>query len=267
MIIYDDTIIVSDSKSILSFETTGGGNWEVWDRYLSIEGKKAYHIGNICGTCSFFFERLDGANRSISVDEIRDQLRNGLTELNKQIINKFIPIIPNGEYNVTLSQVNPNIIELGKDEDYFNNEQIQLWGIDRFWDLPHNPKIKYYRGKTVKFNEHDGLYEFFVPMFPQGWLDSDTIEKYINIINNGNKPTAISLSVLDVKEPFDSIESKLDVTKHWCLTHYIIDGHHKFFTSSLINKPITLLSFIAINQGISNIEEIEEVLRVLGEES
>jgi hypothetical protein len=265
MMIYNDIFTVSDSKSILSFETAGGGQWEVWDRYLSIDGSKAYHIGNICGTCEFFFERLDGANRNVSVDEIREQLQNGLVDLNKQFIDQIKPIIPDGEYKAFLNKIIPNLIELGTKEDYFSNEQVQLWGIDGFWDMPFHPKTKYYRGNTIKFNEYDGLFEFFVPMFPQGWLDEDTIEKYKKLISHGNQPTALSISVLDVKEPYDSYEKELEVCKHWCLTHYIIDGHHKLYTSSQVNKPITLLSFLAVNQGIASKEEVEEMLRVLKE--
>jgi hypothetical protein len=46
---------VRQSKSPLGFSTEGGGAWKEWDRFITFEGKKAYHIGNVCGTCPFFF--------------------------------------------------------------------------------------------------------------------------------------------------------------------------------------------------------------------
>ena len=67
---------ITDSKSIVSFETKGNGAWEVWHRYIAIDGKPAYEIGNICGTCSFYFERLEGANRSVHPIDLVEQLRN-----------------------------------------------------------------------------------------------------------------------------------------------------------------------------------------------
>jgi hypothetical protein len=245
---------IEDSDSVISFETTGGGSWEVWDRYLTIEGKKAYHIGNICGTCAFFFERMEGANRSISPREISEQLRHGIKNIDNSLLTTISTIIPNGDYNVCLLNINPSIVELGEEKDYFANEQVETWGIDGFWGLPFNPKVKYYRGTTKEFSKGKILYEFIVPMFPQGWLNEDTISKYKDIINNGAKPTAISISILDIKQHYDS------EFEHWCLTHYLIDGHHKAYSANALNKPITLLSFFDINHGISNLEEINLLL-------
>src|SRR5262245_54250667 len=45
-------ITVATSTSLISFEKAGGGQWPIWDRFLTIDGKRAYHIGNICETCA-----------------------------------------------------------------------------------------------------------------------------------------------------------------------------------------------------------------------
>lgn len=60
-----DDIENQNSQTIVSFDKKGGGNWEASHRLISIEGKPAYEIGKICGTCSFYFERLEGANQSL----------------------------------------------------------------------------------------------------------------------------------------------------------------------------------------------------------
>lgn len=250
---------ITNSKSIITFETTGGCQWKVWDRYLCIDGKQAYHIGNICGTCSFFFERLGGANQKVSAAKLNAELKLGISSIEKKLLNDLAQIIPNDEYIVSLFEVKPALVKLGSENDYFASEQVDLWGIDGFWGLPHNPMIQYYRGtsKTVRSN---GIYEFIVPMFPQGWLDYDTVEEYMSRISLGNKPTAIALSILDVKEPADGYENK-EITKHWCLTHYLIDGHHKIFAANESNESISLLSFLAVKQGISDSKEIDILFR------
>ena len=69
-----EDISITNSKSSISFDKKGGGNWPIWHRYISIEGKPAYEIGNICGTCQFYFERLEGANKSINPIDAIEQL-------------------------------------------------------------------------------------------------------------------------------------------------------------------------------------------------
>ena len=51
--------------SRVDFQTEGGGAWAVWDRFITLDGKRAHFIGNVCGTCPFIFERKEGANDTI----------------------------------------------------------------------------------------------------------------------------------------------------------------------------------------------------------
>ena len=66
---------------MLAFTTEGNDSWKEWDRFLTLDNKKAYHIGNICDTCEFFFERLEGANQSIPIQDKAEFLRDGLNNL------------------------------------------------------------------------------------------------------------------------------------------------------------------------------------------
>lgn len=81
-----DQIEIQNSQTIVSFDKKGGGNWEVWHRLISIEGKPAYEIGNICGTCSFYFERLDGTNQSVNPQETIQKLNDGLINLDREVV-------------------------------------------------------------------------------------------------------------------------------------------------------------------------------------
>jgi hypothetical protein len=248
-------IEIQNSQSILGFETTGGDNWEKWDRFLTIEDKQAYHIGNICGTCAFFFERMGGANQSVPVEELVGSLNSGIGKLDDGMIDRLKTIIPDGKYLVTLSQIQPQLSSPLSDQDYFSHEQVDLWGMDGFWGLPHNPKTEYYRLTSKILKEQRGFFEFLVPTFPHTWLKQERVEEYKSKISKANQPTVVSLSVLDVKQPADW-NGDPKITSHWCLAHYLLDGHHKAYASAMSGRPITMISFIALDQGISTAEQV-----------
>ena len=99
-------------------------------------------------------------------------------------------------------------------------------------------------------------------MFPIGWLGENEVREYVTRISEELKPTALALSVLDVKQPANWGD-KAEVTEHWCLTHYLLDGHHKVYAASNLNQPITLLSFPAIKQSLATEEQITMLFDVL----
>lgn len=252
--------IIENSQSILGFETTGGSNWPVWDRFLTVHGKKTYHIGNICGTCRFFFEELGGISRAktdnVTITTLVQAMTQGLLSIEPSFLEGISPIIPNGEYVVSLIQTKPRLVTPGYDEDYFAHENVWQWGLET-WDLPHYPKIKYYRGIDQQLSEKAEFFEFIVPLYPHRWLNKERIAEFQTMISGGTVPTAICLSVLDVKQAWNR-----DVG-HSCLTHYLVDGHHKVMAANLERKPITLLAFIAVKEGISTRADIDRVLSVI----
>lgn len=266
MLLENRAIEVSGSDSILGFATTGGGAWQIWDRYLTVDGKNAYHIGNICNTCSFFFERLEGANQSLGSDAIAQTLNDGVTSLDEQVVSELSKIVPNEKYEVLLLRVSPQLVQLGGDNDYFSHEQVALWGVDGFWGLPHSPKIQYYRLPNSKISTNELLCQFVVPMFPGSWLNSSQIAEYEALFQNGSEPTALAISILDIKSPA-SWEEGREIISHWCLTHYLLDGHHKTFAASKLQAPMTLVSFLAVSRGISAPEDIARLVAVLAEAS
>ena len=86
--------------------------------------------------------------------------------------------------------------------------------------------------------QDEKVFEFLIPIFTQTWLEKERVEFYKERIVEGKFPTAISLSVLDVKAPAVWIDDqKPEYTGHWCLAHYILDGH-----SQRIMQPWNLLT-------------------------
>ena len=67
-LLLDATRIKADgSRPVVGFEQPTYEDGSVgWDRYLTLEGERAYFIGGVCDTCEFLFERMRGANRNVS---------------------------------------------------------------------------------------------------------------------------------------------------------------------------------------------------------
>ena len=253
------------STSPLTFETTGGGSWKVWDRFIAVNGQNIYHIGNICGTCSFFFEKLIDSKKSINPKKTIDKLNVGLTSIDDNTVDILSEIIPNGFYEIALLTITPKFTSVGQKCDYFTKEQVDLWGIDGYDGVPHSPKVNYYRGTDLEIGNERKLFEFFIPLTSPNYIDKKRVDYYKSQILNGYKPTAISLTILDIKEPSDwpNDDIKPEFTSHWCIAHYILDGHHKIKAASELNTEITLLSFIATENGISTIDDINELLKFI----
>ena len=135
-------------------------------------------------------------------------------------------------------------------------------GIDDFWGLPHHSKTEYYRDQSVPMGEGDQLFEFIIPMFPHTLLRQKEVDTYSKRIEDNDMPTALALSVLDVKQPSDWAGSP-SIKRHYCLAHYLIDGHHKTYAASQQNKPLTLLSFLAIDESIASEHDIQRVTALL----
>lgn len=65
-------------------------------------------------------------------------------------------------------------------------------------------------------------------MFPTQWLKMTTLAEYKMALETKASGTAIAVAILDVRGPADwNDELPPDPVEHWCLTHYLIDGHHK----------------------------------------
>jgi hypothetical protein len=257
------TTKIISSTSPLTFETTGGGSWKVWDRFIAVYGQNIYHIGNICGTCSFFFEKLIDNKKSINPKETIDKLNVGLTTIDDNTLDVLREIIPNGFYEITLLTIKPKFAVVGQTGDYFAKEQVDLWGIDGYEGVPHSLKVNYYRGTDKEIGDDRKLFEFFIPLTSPDCIDQTRVDFYKEQILKGCKPTAISLTILDVKEPavWPNDDIKPEFTSHWCIAHYILDGHHKIKAACELTSEITLLSFIATEKGISSTDDINEVLK------
>jgi hypothetical protein len=247
------------SASRIGFEVDG------WSRYLTVDGRRAYFIGGGCDTCPFLFERLEGANGKVEIEETVAALRTGIASLADPAVDRLGSALPDGEYLTCLLDITVELVRPGRANDYFAQEQVTVWGLNGFWGLPHHPKVPYYRaGRTEGVDDLATLFEFIVPMVPDIWLDPSTVSAYAGKLESGQRPTAVAIAALDVRAPVDWPRPGAEVYgTHWGLTHYLLDGHHKSFAASQVGKPLTLLSFVAPHWGVSSRAQIERIASVL----
>ncbi len=250
------------SNSPLEFVLQNVDGMPRWNRALSINGEATFHLGNVCDTCAFFFERLSETNNRLEVGELRQSLENGMTEITASVSETVIQLMPVSDYTVALLKIKPEQAIAGGTSDYFASEdrQFEEYIVDEGNIDLHDPKADYYRvgGRSEivmpsSFGTAKG-FEFLIPITSKRELNSVRIDHFVEALSNGGLPTAIAVSLLDVKGP--SVNDRT----HWCLAHYILDGHHKVAAAEQSSKEITLLAFIAHDHGVSSTEDIEEFL-------
>lgn len=253
-----DDLAIEDSTSIITF----GYSSDSWYRFINVDGKPAFEIGNVCGTCEFYFRRLGAATQSVHPAEMIQQLNDGLTVLDRNIVERVSAIVPNGRYKVLLLRVYPKLVEPGTENDYFSNEQLGLWDIAE--ETRNDPEIDYYRGTDQPIRTDEKVFEFLVPLFPHTQLDEERARFYGEQISAGKTPTAISLSVLDVKIPANSPpSSKPEFAGHWCLAHYILDGHHKTYAAAQLNMGMNVLCFLTTTVTGGTEGDIETLIHTI----
>jgi hypothetical protein len=265
------TSVLDDSKPLrlgTSSPTVSVGEAEVppggWagNRILTMDGKAAFEMSHWCGTCPFVFQRLEGANRTLSMDELAERLDTGLAGVDSSVVEAVSAVLPEADYMPLLLEIYPRLVFPGDDRDYFSDEQVATWGIDAFWGLPENPRTPYYRAVTRVVADDARLFEFVVPMVPPNWNDRERVEYYADRLGRGSEPTCLALGVLDIRQQavWETPEGGL---VHWGLAHYLLDGHHKIEAAAKSGRAIRLLSLVSMDSSLARKEDIERLPGVL----
>jgi len=200
----------------------------------------------------------DLAVPSFEIERVKTELESGIAAIGSTA-DTLAEIIPNGKYVVALFECQPALAGTDGTPDYFSHEQRLAWP-DYDDDPP--PTTSYYRGDSMAMPEQQMLFEFLVPLYDSSLLSDERVTHYKTLIKSGVRPTAVSLSVLDVKAPMsfpedeDGNEIEPEFRTHWCLANYMLDGHHKVFASHSVGIPITLLSFISVDHSWQLVDEL-----------
>lgn len=232
-------------------------------RHLFLNGDPAFELSFWCGTCPFLFERKFGANTTVSGDRApMERLERGLDAVEDDVIEVFASLLPEGDYLPLLLEVRPERVAPRDARDYFTHEQVSTWGIDPFWRLPHDPRSFYYRTFETPVDSDAHLYEFVVPMVPPDLNDDARVQHYRDLIVGGVTPTAVALSVLDVRQPATT-GPDADHYAHWGLSHFLLDGHHKFDAAAQSGEAVRLLALVNLGESIARPHEVARLPEIL----
>ncbi len=224
---YINDFAISDSTSPIEYKRAG-----YHQRYLTINGEEIANTGIDCETCLFYVE-VSGAEwknpRGISAN-----LNNGLTELNHDFVSELSCIVPNGQYVVALFKAYPRLKRQADGSEYYQIGSRRVGS-----------------GKKIE--------EYIVPIQPSGSLDQSVIEKYMKTGKGNVNPTAVCVSFLDTKFPLNDIH----FDELWLHTHYLLDGHHKMFAAAHAKMPVSMLSFLSIDESFASRAQIDKLIQAL----
>jgi hypothetical protein len=225
------------------------------NRLLWLGSQAAFELTFWCGTCPVLFQRLHGANGTLSVAELEGRLGQGISGTDSDVLAAFGALLPSGAYLPLLLSVTPQLVMPSAEGDYFAHEQVATWGINAFWGLPENPRTPYYRTfQTRAGSSH--LYEFVVPMVPPSWNDRARVQQYTEQLAASSAPTAVAVSILDIAQPAVTNCSDDDYYQHWALIHFLLDGHHKLEAAATAGRPLRLLSLISADASLASRADI-----------
>ncbi len=219
-------------------------------RLLVLDGKPAFQLSPWCGTCQFLFQRLEGANQTLALEEMQERLAGRLSDLDDGILDAFGSLLPEGDYLPLLLRVEPRLVTPGQEGDYFSDEQVAAWGVDAFWGLPEHPRTPYYRTFETVVDDDAHFYEFVVPMVPPSWNAPERVAEYAEQMGRGSVPTAVAVATLDLCQPALDLRST-DYHGHWGLTHFLLDGHHKLQAAASAGRCVQLLSLLAVGESLA----------------
>jgi hypothetical protein len=187
-------------------------------RLMFVNGELGFELSFWCGTCAPLFERLGGANAKLTIDDLAAILESGVDDLDESVIAAYGDLLEAGTYIPLLIEMNSVLTVPNDDHDYFAHEQVDTFGIDGFWGLPHYPRTPYYRTFETPVSPKAHMYEFIVPMVPPSWNEGQRVSEYRATLASGAVPTAVAVSILDVSGPAVG-EPSTGWHEHWNLTH------------------------------------------------
>jgi hypothetical protein len=232
-------------------------------RLIQLAREPIFELTFWCGTCPTLFKRLEKSTSTMSIDEAEDRLSNGLVDVNSEVTEMFGRLLPPGRYLPLLAEVAPRLTSPSGPGDYFAEEQLATWGLDAFWGLPQYPATPYYRTFETAVSSKAHLFEFVVPMVPPSWNDEAKVAEHAARLQDSSSPTAVAVSVLDISAP--AVNQGTDYYEHWCLTHFLLDGHHKLQAAAASRLSVRLLSLVSVDASLASAEQIARLQGLLSQ--
>lgn len=258
-----DATALGSEDSILKFGE-GDKPGPAWHgrRYLMLANRPAFELSFWCGTCPFLFERMEGANQTLSIEALEGVLSEGLDEVADTVVKQFGKLLPRGNYLPLLLEMTPRLVTPRGPGDYFSEEQVRHQGIDSFWGLPEYTRTPYYRSADLQVDAKEQFFEFVVPMVPPTWNDRARLAEQRRRLESSSAPTAVAVSILEITQPAVSEAPDGHLT-HWCLAHFLLDGHHKMQAAAESTRRLRLLTLLALDFGLAKEPDLRRVPEIL----
>jgi hypothetical protein len=248
------------ANPIVGLERSKPSGWS--ERFLTIDGEQRFLTGYWCDTCYFVFKRLPGGVTKSPLD-IAQMLRGGIANLNEAPVEALLQSLPAGRFEALLLSTTPILVNPGGELDYFCHGLQGEWDppYDDMTGMPAYPATDYYITESCTFlGRDDRLFEFIVPLYPTRFTRRSRVDEWRETLLRDSS-TAVAVSVIDLKTP--TVYTDPPKARHVCITHYLLDGHHRILAAAELQKPIQLLSFLYFDQSSLREEYIEEALAAL----
>lgn len=248
------------TNPIVGIERSKPTGWS--ERFLTIDGKQRFLTGYWCDTCYFLFKRLPGGVTKSPLD-ITQMLRTGIGNLDEAPVEDVLQSLPAGRYEGLLLSTTPIRVSLGEELDYFCHELQGDWDppYADMTGMPPYPAIDYYITESCTFlGREDRVFEFIVPLYPTRFTNRGRVDEWRETLLQRTS-TATAISVIDEKTP--TVYTYPQKARHVCITHYLLDGHHRMLAAAELQRPLQLLSFLYFDQSFLREEFIEEALAAL----
>ena len=84
---------------------------------------------------------------------------------------------------------------------------------------------------------------------------------YAEELQASSSPTAVAVSTLDICQPAVDTRAS-DYYAHWGLTHFLLDGHHKFVAAAQVERPLRLLSLVSAEASLASQDDVARLRRL-----
>lgn len=222
---------VSHGKGRLSF-SLDDGETRSWWRQLRLDGNPIYLIGNVCDTCQAIFGQVSPATMPLAPQILSQSLRDGLQSLDPRVVDSVAAILPDGGYMAGLFVIHPA---------FFPDTRSRT--------PPDGTAVR----QQTQLTQDMIIPEIFLPLITADQYNLDAVEQYKQMLMAHQLPTALALSGVDARYPSGKCYQ-------WQLVHFLLDGHHKIRAAYEMGRPITLLSFLALDQSHAAEKEISAVV-------
>ncbi len=226
---------------VLSLKETG-----LTHRYLTVAGQHILNMTGPCDTCRLLFSYIPDVKPQIPLPDLSTALENGLKEIDEKIVRTLEPLLPSGDYLLSLRDVSPQEASAQSPDEYVDS-------------IPKNSVSEigrpFFSCGTGTTKDQVQVFELILPLWDISELVPEVIDQYVTKLKEGGTSTAVAFSYVHITR---NGHGGSPLTAY--VVHCLIDGHHKVAAAAKTNSAIRILSFLPVTSAATDFAEIESRL-------